>query len=85
MRKICGYNPDLDIVFLLVYLGLCAWALTRVDQDVRDAVDARRKRGDIIPDYDEKVRKYKKLAVLSLAMCMIAGLAGIMFCASKLL
>lgn len=68
----------------LFYLGLCAWVLTRLDEEARDAVDARRERGDIIADYDKEVRKRKSLLVLLLVMRIVTCLAGIIFHASKL-
>lgn len=85
IREICKYNPVLDIVLLLILAGICAWFLTRVDQEARDRVESRRKDGYPISDYEAEVRKWKVLFRLMLSVCIIILLAIALRCAISLL
>jgi hypothetical protein len=73
------------MVLLLIYAGLCAWYLTRLDQESRDWVESRRKQGKIIPDFEKEVQKVKLWGKLLLIVCMIGALAGALSCGTKLL
>ena len=85
IRKFCFYYPVLDIVVLLIFVWVCAWFLTRLDQEARDRVESRRKDGYAISDYEEEVRKWKRRYRLMILACIISSLVFALSCAISLL
>ena len=79
------YHPVWDIVILLILTGVCAWFLTRLDQEARDRVESCRKHGYAISDYEEEVRKWRRRYRLIILVCIIGSLAFALSCAISLL
>lgn len=78
-------NPIWNVTGCLILAGVSIWFLTRLDEEARRNVEARRHLWEATSTYEREFVKYRKRVRLFYVVCAIIFLVGALFSAIPLL
>ena len=77
-------NPIWNVTGFLIFAGVSIWFLTKLDEEARRNVEARRHLWEATSTYEKEFVKYRKRVRLFYVVCTILCLGGALFSAIPL-